>query len=257
MSSPYSTSLGWLRIRGDRWIPVWVMAGLGCLSWIYVVHMTHPGLSPARFISAADTTPWSLSDLWAAFLMWTLMMVGMMLPSVVPWVWTLSAPSQGRENESAGSALAFLAGYLTVWTAYSLLAAMLQWLLHDLALIPWGKDFVSSAPAAVLLVVVGAYQWTPARLACLKHCRSPLAYFLRFWKPGLGGAYGMGWHHGLFCVGCCWALMLLSFVSGIMNLLWMVAVTAIVLLDHCLWERFWPGRVVGATLVAWGLWLLT
>ena len=123
-------------------------------------------------------------------------------------------------------------GYLAVWTAYTFLAAGLQWGLHTITL------------------------RTPAKNACLIHCRSPLGFFLTSWKEGRFGSFLMGFQHGLYCVGCCWALMALSFVAGLMNLLWMAAITIFVLIDHTTLVGYWFTRATGALLIGSGIWML-
>lgn len=236
----------------EQWIIVMVMVGLFVVGWSYMSHVASTNFHGHLPLVEPHMLPWTPSDFQAAFLMWSLMMVGMMLPAVAPWIWVLSVGGTDKPKSPGTRPLIFLSGYLLVWTTYSLLAALLQWLLHDLFLF----QTIPSWFAGTLAVMAGLYQLSPSRLACLKHCRSPLTFFLSHWKPGWRGALAMGLHHGLFCVACCWALMLLSLTAGIMNLLWMVGITLFVFLDHCVWERNLPGRIAGFGLVGWGLWLL-
>ena len=147
-------------------------------------------------------------------------------------------------------------GYLAVWTAYSFLAAGLQWGLHTITLLSPQLRGASPAPEGALLLIAGVYQWTPAKNACLIHCRSPLGFFLTSWKEGRFGSFLMGFQHGLYCVGCCWALMALSFVAGLMNLLWMAAITIFVLIDHTTLVGYWFTRATGALLIGSGIWML-
>jgi predicted metal-binding membrane protein len=109
----------------------------------------------------------------------------------------------------------------------------------------------------ILLLVAGIYQWLPVKAACLHHCRSPLAFLQSEWREGSGGALTMGVRHGLYCLGCCWALMTLLFVAGVMNLLWVAAIAALVMVEKVVPAGPWVGRVAGLTLAGWGLWMLT
>lgn len=198
--------------------------------------------------AAPDPTPWTPIDFAAALVMWSVMMAAMMLPSVYPWVRALT-----RKADTTRSWPGFLSGYFTAWTVFSFAAASIQWGLSTLA--PGGADSRRLAGAG-LLVIAGVYQWTPWKERCLSHCRSPLGYFLTKWKNGRARFFRMGFSHGLFCVGCCWALMLLSFVAGIMNFWWMALMTLFVFVDHTSTAGLWMGRVAGLILVVWAGWLV-
>ena len=189
--------------------------------------------------------------------MWFVMMVAMMLPPVLPWLLMLGPGARSSGSGASGyrSVILFAVGYFAVWLVYSVVAAAVQiglhgagWLTHDLR--------AGRATGGVLLVAAGLYQLSPWKQACLRHCRSPLAWFLRRWKDGPTGALGMGWSHGLVCLGCCWALMALAFAVGVMNLLWMAGLTLLL----CV-EKIAPGgrqlsRLAGVALIVWGSWSL-
>ena len=197
-----------------------------------------------------------------AALMWFGMMAVMMLPVSVPWVRVLISLSDegGRGSRpAAGGAVAgrwararsgalFLAGYLSVWLFFSLAAAAVQ--LATAAVVPLGRD---TPIAGILLVSAGLYQLSPVKAACLRHCRNPLTYFLTRWRDGPRGALGMGWGHGLYCLGCCWALMALALVLGVMNLLWMAVLAAVVFIENVAPGGAVIGRVAGVGLVVWGV----
>jgi len=192
------------------------------------------------------------------FLMWLAMMVAMMLPPVLPWIWVFAAATKGRPDAPPawGRTAIFSSGYFALWSLYSLAAAAAQIALAQLALLEPATLRVGAVAGGVLLVVAGVVQFTPLKRACLKHCRSPLGYFLARWRDGPRGAFSMGFRHGVYCLGCCWALMALSFALGTMNLLWMVVVTLLL----CV-EKIAPGgenwsRVFGVGFVAWGGWFL-
>ncbi|HJO38175.1 MAG: DUF2182 domain-containing protein [Vicinamibacterales bacterium] len=216
------------------------------LAWVVLVAGT-PGLMPMAHRAAM---PWGGAQLAMAASLWIVMMVTMMLPTVAPWVAALS--TMGRRTGRGLPAGEFVAGYLLVWSGFGVAAASVQWGLHEVG---WLSTASSLGPQAAggLLIVAGVYQWTPAKQACLKHCRSPLGFFLTSWRSGRWGPVRMGLRHGAFCVACCWALMALSFVAGVMNLIWMALVALFVLVDHAVARGPWLGRAAGAALVAWGV----
>ena len=197
-----------------------------------------------------------------AALMWFGMMAVMMLPVSVPWVRVLISLSDqgGRGSRAvAGGAVAgwwvrirsgalFLAGYLSVWLLFSLGAAAVQFWLGERIALAGGSPLAGAA-----LVGAGLYQLSPVKAACLRHCRNPLTYFLTSWRNGPRGALGMGWGHGLYCLGGCWALMALALVLGVMNLLWMAVLAAVVFIENVAPGGAVIGRVAGVGLVVWGV----
>jgi predicted metal-binding membrane protein len=191
----------------------------------------------------------------ATFLMWSVMMIGMMLPSAAPAV--LLYASLVRKNAERGVPLAsswiFGAGYLAAWAAFSAVVTVLQlalqrggWLQADLA-------SASSRLSAGILLAAGIYQWLPIKAACLRHCSHPVQFFLTHWRAGRLGAFRMGAGHGLFCVGCCWVLMLVLFVGGVMNLLLVALIAGFVFLEKALPAGRITSRVAGAGLVVSGI----
>jgi predicted metal-binding membrane protein len=187
--------------------------------------------------------------------MWSVMMVAMMLPSAAPTILLVLA----AHRRSGGSMLAsacFAGGYLAVWTGFSGIAAMTQWSFHRAAILSPEMTAASPLFGGALLIVAGAYQWLPIKYACLSHCRSPLAFLARHWRAGWSGSLRMGVLHGAFCLGCCWALMALLFVGGVMNLLWVGILTAFVLVEKLAPHGPLVGRTAGAILAAWGLWVI-
>ncbi len=238
----------------DHLLTIGGMLGLLTLAWAYLA-MTAPHM--AVVLTGPDAGRWGASQFATAAAMWTVMMLAMMLPTVAPWVTALATLSGSRSPGSpAMPAGQFLAGYLLVWTGYSVTAASLQWALHEGGLLSASASLAGGILPAFLVMAAGLFQWTPAKRACLKHCRSPLGFFLTSWRAGRWGALRMGLRHGLFCVACCWALMALSFVAGVMNLAWMALVTVFVLVDHAVARGDGFGRAAGAGLVAWGVWMM-
>ena len=160
---------------------------------------------------------WSTANWLAVFIMWAVMMAAMMLPTAMPMV-TVFATLNRRRSEAART-VAFVAGYVALWTAFGAAATAAQWALQARGLLSPMIVSMSPALSAALLMIAGVFQFTPLKQACLRACRSPLGFLLTDWRDGLWGAARMGLRHGLYCLGCCWALMALLFVGGAMNLL--------------------------------------
>jgi predicted metal-binding membrane protein len=189
------------------------------------------------------------------FLMWAVMMVAMMLPSAAPVTLLVSSIARKRREAGAASGLStapFVFGYLAVWFAFAAAATVLQWQLDAAELLSETMALGSKLVAGGVLVIAGIYQWTPLKHACLRHCRSPLEFILHHWRDGAPGAFVSGVRHGAFCLGCCWMLMALLFVGGIMNLAWIAGIALIVLLEKTLPWGGWMERATGVVLIAWG-----
>jgi len=191
------------------------------------------------------------------FVMWAVMMAAMMTPSAAPMILLYAAitrktRAEGRPVAHSG---AFASGYLATWTAFSALATVLQWGLEQAALLSPMMAGTSPYLGGVILIAAGTYQMTPLKHACLKHCRSPVHFLVGHWRKGAGGAFRMGLNHGFYCVGCCWVLMALLFVGGVMNLLWIAALAGFVLLEKIVPHGVLVGRVAGGLLIIAGLWL--
>jgi predicted metal-binding membrane protein len=198
--------------------------------------------------------PWTAADLFFTFAMWAVMMVGMMAGSAAP-VLLLFAAAHARRGER-GVRLAvpmFGLGYITVWVGFSACAALAQRLLHETALLSPAMTASSPYLAGAILVVAGAYQLTPWKGACLTQCRSPLGFLMTNWRDGRLGALQMGIRHGAYCLGCCWALMCVLFVVGVMNLLWVATLTVFVLLEKIGPAGIIVARAAGAAMVLAGI----
>jgi predicted metal-binding membrane protein len=194
--------------------------------------------------------------------MWWVMMIAMMVPSATPVILLYARVFRhNQRGEDAGAALAptsvFLLGYLLAWLFFSVGATGLQWALEKLGLVHgmmmWSNSRLLSA---LFLLAAGAYQLSPLKYVCLNHCRSPVAWLTAHWRAGRGGALRMGLSHGLYCVGCCWFLMLLLFVGGIMNLVWIAGLAIFVLLEKQLPRGIWVARVSGGLMMLAAVWLL-
>ncbi len=197
---------------------------------------------------------WGWVDFILMFVMWAVMMVAMMVPSASPMVLMFANVNRRRREQERPyfPTAVFLLGYLVVWTAFSALATLAQGALHEAALL--SPMMVSTSPilGGVLLLLAGIFQWTPLKHACLRHCRSPLTVILREWREGARGAFIMGLKHGAYCTGCCWFLMALLFVAGVMNLLWVAAIAAFVLIEKVAPAGHWVGRIAGLLLIGLG-----
>jgi predicted metal-binding membrane protein len=199
---------------------------------------------------------WTLGYAVLIFIMWAVMMAAMMLPSAAPTVLLVAALAR-RNAAGAGftpaTALLFALGYLLVWSGFSLLASSLQWALDQAGMLSARMAVANAAIAGIVLIAAGAYQWTPLKETCLRHCRSPVAFLVQHWRRGAGGAVATGVRHGLYCLGCCWMLMALLFVAGLMNLAWVAAVALLVLLEKTMPWGGRMSRLAGALLAIWGV----
>jgi predicted metal-binding membrane protein len=186
--------------------------------------------------------------------MWAVMMMAMMLPSAVPMFLFYASIARRREPSRGllASTGAFALGYVAVWLGFSVAATMLQWALDTAALFSPMMQVTSVALAGAVLIGAGLYQWTPLKQACLRQCRSPLDFVLTHWRSGRGGAFTMGVRHGAYCLGCCWVLMLLLFVGGVMNVAWITGIAAVVLVEKLAPAGHWISRLIGGGLIIWG-----
>jgi predicted metal-binding membrane protein len=243
--------------RRDRAVILAALALLTALAWTYLFYDAHRMTAGLCEMCMPLAHAWSARELALVFVMWTIMMIGMMTPSVAPAV--LLFASLNRQRRAAARpfvpTIAFLAGYLLVWTLFSLAITLLQAWLHRAALL--SPAMVSRSPllGGALLIAAGLFQWLPIKNLCLRHCRSPMDLFLTHWREGAIGAIRMGFDHGRHCLTCCWLLMVLLFVAGVMNLAWIAAITLFVLLEKLI-PTPWISRLSGAALCAGGTWLI-
>ena len=221
------------------------LVAVSLISWAWIVVMARDMYGPMTGASAWMMTPvWDAPHLVLLWAMWAVMMTAMMLPSAVPMVLLARHP-----HGVAG-------GYVGVWALFSIGATALQWALARAAILNPMMEVASPRTGAALLTIAGIYQWTPLKQACLTTCQSPMAFLARRWRGGLGGAVRMGAEHGVSCVGCCWALMLLLFAGGVMNLTVIVALTLFVAFEKLAPLGPWGPRVSGTLLVATAAWML-
>jgi predicted metal-binding membrane protein len=198
--------------------------------------------------------PWTVTDAAYTFVMWAVMMLAMMTPSAAPVILLFA----GMQRRQSGQRLPvilpiFVAGYLLVWSGFSAAAAAAQWALHQAAMLSPAMKTASPWMGGAILIAAGIYQLTPSKRACLAHCQSPLGFLMSHWRNGTAGALRMGIAHGAYCVGCCWALMSVLFVVGVMNLAWVAALSVFVLVEKVGPAGQFVARVAGAGMVVAGI----
>ena len=224
------------------WLPA--LAGWLLLYW----GATNMG-SPAAQLTM-PMSDWSWANWIAVLIMWAVMMASMMLPTTMPMVFVFGTLNKSRDE--AGRTVAFVAGYVALWAAFGAAATAAQWTLQATGLL--SPMIVSMSPvlSGALLMIAGTFQFTPLKQACLRACRAPLGFLLTDWRAGIWGAARMGVRHGLYCLGCCWALMALLFVGGVMNLLWIAALTLLVATEKLAPKGEILARVLGALMIVAG-----
>jgi len=181
------------------------------------------------------------------------MMVGMMAGSAAPML-LFFAGAQAKRQASGGwlRVVLFGLGYLAIWAGFSAIATFCQWALQRASLLSGTMAASKPGVAAAIMAIAGVYQLTPFKGACLSHCRSPLGFLMTHWREGATGAFRMGAAHGLFCLGCCWALMIVLFAVGVMNLAWVAALTVLVLIEKLTPAGLLLSRISGFAMIVFG-----
>lgn len=253
-------------LKHDRRLAIALMSVLFAVSAIYTAlgvgmnmsafEMT--AMSGMRDMPASrDIGGWS-GRYWAlVFLMWWVMMVAMMLPSVAPTVLLYAQLMRHGRDQGPNSVrlrfMAFLMGYFLSWAGFSLLATAAHWAAETWGLVsPTMMVLIHTTPGAVLLICAGMFQFSTLKARCLQQCQSPIAFLTRNYRPGPLGALRLGLKHGTFCLGCCWALMTLLFVGGVMNLYWIVALALYVALEKLTPIGKHLSKLMGLALIFWG-----
>jgi predicted metal-binding membrane protein len=209
---------------------------------------------------APATAPWSAVELGFVFVMWAVMMIGMMAPPAAPMI--LMYARVVRQGKSNGKPLAatswFATGYFLAWTGFSLAATLVQWILERAAVLDARMASANTVLGAAVLIAAGLYQWTPLKDACLAQCQSPLGFLLSRggFRADIPGCLRLGFAHGSYCIGCCWALMALLFVLGVMNVLWIALLALLVLVEKLAPGGLWVARLAGLVCIAAGAWMI-
>lgn len=247
-------------LRRDRLVVAASLAGLTALSWAYLLWLAAGMHMDSGMVMAPAYQPWGATRFAFMFAMWAVMMVGMMTPSASPMI--LLYARVGRQARRRGRSLAatgyFAGGYLLTWTVFSLAATAGQWLLEYSLLLSPRMSSTSGVFSGMVLIGAGIYQWSSLKEACLRHCQSPLVFIQRHggFRPDAIGSLRTGFRHGLYCIGCCWAIMALLFVGGVMNILWIALIAGFVLLEKILPSAQWLPSGAGVVMVVTGAWLL-
>ena len=248
----------------DRFLISTCIVGIAALAWAYLVYLDRQMSASVEYDSMMaqmgmmTDRRWTAVDGFFTFAMWAVMMIGMMAGAAIP-VLLLFAASQ-RVRAGTGVTLAvvmFGLGYLAVWLGFSACAAAAQWGLHQATMLTPTMRLANPRLAGGILLAAGAYQVTPFKGSCLTQCRSPLGFLMTRWRDGRLGAFRMGAHHGGYCLGCCWALMCVLFVVGVMNLVWVAALSGFVLLEKVGPAAAIFSRVAGAVMMVLGIFLIT
>ena len=231
----------------NPWLIIAAISGVVLLSWYYMVFAMTMNMEPVA--------SWQLTDILMLFVMWSIMMIGMMLPSATPVILLINKLNQQRKTRQAPftHTLFFISGYLLAWIFYSALITLIQWWLHHLSILSAMMISANHIFSGILLLIAGLYQWTPYKQKCLQLCRSPLSLLTTQWQEGINGAIRLGFKHGQYCLGCCWFLMALLFVTGVMNLKWIFILTLLVLVEKCLPKGDVLGNGLGILLVLLGI----
>jgi predicted metal-binding membrane protein len=247
-------------LRRDRIVVLCGLTAITALSWAYVFSLASDmqPMDMGTEMAMPRMQAWGVADFVLTFGMWAVMMVAMMTPSAAPMILMFAGVNRRRREQQVSyvPTSIFLAGYLVVWAAFGVMATTAQWGLHSVSLLSPTMASASPILGGILLLGAGIYQWTPLKHACLSKCRSPLGFVLNEWREGRWGALLMGLKHGGYCTGCCWSLMALLFVAGVMNLLWVAAIAGFVLLEKVAPAGDRLGRLVGVVLVGWGVWMV-
>jgi predicted metal-binding membrane protein len=256
-SEGFSSSRSLAVFNKSRALVIFGIVALSVLAWIYMVYLGwHATVDSTASI---NTHTHHSRNLLFIFLMWSVMMVAMMVPSAAPTILmfdTIVNKQVRHKNRFSPTAL-FIVGYLVAWTTYSGFAATWQLWLQNSALISTAIAKSVPSVSGILLIIAGLFQFSPLKYACLKHCRSPMGFFMLHWQEGHKGALLMGLRSGMYCVGCCWALMVLMFVAGAMNIIWMVVLAVFILVEKLIpWGRRFS-QISGFLMIAWGIWIFS
>jgi predicted metal-binding membrane protein len=230
----------------------------GAWSYLFYQHsQTASQPMSNMWMPPSEALAWTFIDFALVYSMWAVMMAAMMLPSAIPMILAFARVCQQQNKATYKLTGLFASAYLGIWLLFSIALTLLQWQMHGLAWLSPMMDSQNSMSAAGILFLAGFYQFTPIKNACLMHCKTPMGFLLNEWQDGAGGAFRMGLKHGAFCVGCCWAQMLIMFAVGVMNLLGMALITLLVVLEKTvpLHAKF-ICHGVGVAFIAWGIALL-
>ncbi|OGB21358.1 MAG: hypothetical protein A3I66_04560 [Burkholderiales bacterium RIFCSPLOWO2_02_FULL_57_36] len=245
-------------MRHERLIMAFGLLTVVLLSWAYLFSGAGTMREMGGMLMPMSAWPWSAEHAILMFVMWLVMMAAMMLPSAAPVIllYTTIARRGKTGNTTPSAPVLFVLGYLVIWGMFSLAAVLMQFFLEWTALLSPMMESTSVMLSGMLLIGAGIYQLTPLKRSCLRLCRSPLDFLTEHWRSGNRGAFALGVRHGIYCLGCCWGLMLLLFVGGVMNLVWVAVLAVFILIEKLAPGGEWLGRAVGVPLIGFGMVLL-
>ena len=219
--------------------------------WFFLAWAALDMKNPLAMLMMPMSSQWSAANIIAVFIMWSLMMMAMMLPSAAPMILTFA--SLNRQNRVKFSTLSFSCAYVVIWIIFSMVAVLIHWILQHTGFLTAKMVSSSVILSGILLITVGLLQFSSLKSTCLKYCRSPIGFLMTDWRKGIKGAWIMGFRHGWYCLGCCYALMLLLFVGGVMNLAWVGAMTLAVAIEKILPRGEHIAKFLGAGLILAGV----
>ena len=219
--------------------------------WVFLAWAALDMTNPLAMLMMPMSSLWSAANIIAIFIMWSLMMMAMMLPSAAPMILTFAGLS--RQNRMKFSTISFTGAYLVIWIIFSIGSVIIHWFLQHTGLMSAKMVSRSELLSGILLITVGVLQFSPLKKSCLKHCRSPISFLMTDWRKGIKGAWIMGFRHGWYCLGCCYALMLLLFVGGVMNLAWVAALTLAVAIEKMTPRGESIAQLLGGALILAGV----
>ncbi len=246
-----------LILRKDRVFLIGGLIALTALSWWYIIYLYHqmyPMNMDALFFAMPMNPQWTLVDFVLLFLMWLVMMIAMMTPSIAPLVLVFAMVNRRKQEvQNPYTPTGFLVtGYFLVWAVFSLIATLLQWGFQKIEWLNPEMIVTNKIVAAFILIAAGLFQFTALKVRCLNHCRNPIDFIHKKWKNGQGGALRMGIENGFYCLGCCWVLMALLFVTGIMNVLWIALLAIFVLIEKLFPRARLISYTAGFVLMVYG-----
>ena len=249
-------------LKRDRVTTVLGLGAIATLAWLYTIFVASmvggDMAGAASHVTMPRVDPWNGVDFLLMFAMWAVMMVAMMLPSASPMILLFAKVNRTQRQAQTPYLLTslFAGSYVIVWAGFALMATAANWALHNGGLMTSMMGSALPLWGGGLLIAAGLYQFTPLKYACLNKCRNPLFFLMSEWRDGTLGAFVMGLRHGAYCVGCCWVLMALLFVLGVMNLAWISLLAAFALIEKLVSSGPWLSRGSGLLLLAWGIWMV-
>ena len=249
-------------VNKDRFVVITGLFAVTGLAWTYTFYqawdMRGASMADGRSMSMPMTASWTPGDFGLMFVMWTVMMTAMMIPSAAPMILMFGSVARKRREQARPYAptAVFVLGYIGIWSVFALGGTLAQWGLHAATLLSPMTMTATPLIGGTLLIAAGLFQLTPIKNICLTECRIPMSFLLLDWQEGHAGALKMGVKQGIYCLGCCWILMSLLFVLGVMNLLWIAALAVFVLIEKIAPAGEWVSRTAGALLLVWGVWMV-